>query len=201
MNMQVGNVADIQIQDPFASQILSKGTDATWVVRDISQSGAVVSEGMDHYDAARETLLTDRDAETRAGRSVEVVSRTDQIGEILVHGFGHDERWMTEPTAIDVTPALANLEMQDFVDILNGDFEDSPGTRKVLDVLEEQGDPRAGRLRMYEKEWSTPDDAGNTAAACLDIDKDSLMAWVEENRPEIHDEMKMRMENTGPTVY
>jgi hypothetical protein len=195
------NVDDIKIEDPFASQVMSKGIDASWVVRDLTQGGAVVTKGMDHYDAARETLLEDRHADTRAGRSIEVLSREDQIGDILVHGFGHDSRWMTEPTAIDITPALQNLEMQDFVDILNGDFEDSPGTRKVLDILEEQGDPRAGRLRMYEKEWSTPDDAGNRAEACLDIDKDSLMAWVEENRPEIHDEMKMRMESTGPSMY
>jgi len=184
-------VQDIQVQNPFAMPVFAHGEHVRWIVRDIDEPETDLSDPMDHYDAMRV------DIEPRAF----VVSRADCLDDLIVHGFGHDDRWLTQPTSVDVTPALKQLDMQDFVDMLGEDFKDSPATRKVLDILEEQGDPRAQRLRLYEKEWSTPDEDGNRAQACLDIDRDSLLAWCEVHRPEIHDELMYRIDANQPSIY
>jgi hypothetical protein len=188
--MDTMDLSHIVVQDPFAPPALENGEGVKWVIRDIENPSESLSEPMSHYEAMRV------DIQAREY----VVSREDQVGDILVHGFGHDDRWLTQPTSIDITPALAQMSMQDFVDMQAENFEDGSATRKVLDILEEQGDPRTGRLRMYEKEWSSVDEDGNRAKACLDIDKDSLMAWCEVNRLDIHDELTDRERPYVPSI-
>lgn len=179
----------VQIENPFADA-LPAGKTASWVLRSIAEPEVTLSEPMDHFDAMR----------CRLDHNTEVLSRADRLDEPLVYGLGYDDRWLTAPTSLDVTPALEQLEMQDFVDMLGFNFEDCDATRKVLSILNDQGDPRAERLKMYEGEWSSPDEDGNRAQACLRIDQESLMAWCERERPDIHDELQYRIDAANLTM-
>lgn len=179
----------VQIENPFAAA-LPAGKTAHWVLRSIEDPTDILSDPMDHFDAMR----------CRLDHHSEILSRADRLDEPLVHGLGYDDRWLTAPTSVDVTPALEQLEMQDFVEMLSFNFEDCDAPRKVLSILNDQGDPRAERLKMYEGEWSTPDENGNRAQACLRIDQESLMAWCEKERPDIFEELKCRIDAANLTM-
>jgi hypothetical protein len=187
MNMQPQG---LKIDNPFAPVEPSHGMNAMWVMRGIEEPDVLLSDEMDHYDAMRVDL------DPRKGT---VISRVDALHETLVTGRGHDDRHLTAPTMIDVTPALKSLTPQDFVDIQSEDFAPGGATARLLDELETQGDPRAGRLRLYEREWSSPDEAGRRAKACLYVDEYQLMAWCEKHRPEIHEELLYRKEAATPS--
>ncbi len=188
MNMQPHG---LKIGNPFAPQEPSHGMTTIWVMRDIEEPDILLSDEMDHYDAMRVDL------DPRKGA---VISRVDALREVLVTGRGHDDRHLTAPTMIDVTPALKSLTLRDFVDIQSEGFAPGDATARLLDELETQGDPRAGRLRLYEREWSSPDESGRRATACLHVDEDQLMAWCEKHRPEIHEELLYRKEAHTPSL-
>lgn len=177
-----------RVEDPFSTEPVH-GQQASWVVRDLLGSAEVLEGPMNHYDAMRALI---RDGE-------EVICRAENADAPIVPGQSCASNWMSAST-VDVTPALSRLEMQDFVDMLSDDFDAGPATGKVLEILREQGDPRAERLFLYTENWASPSEDGELPEARLSIDEASLMEWLEENRPEVHDEMRYRTASPTPDV-
>lgn len=188
MDITKNIVADFVV-DPFAATP-RHGLDVPWVVRDLSDEGRQIEGPMGHWDAMR-VLLDDRG---------HVVMRADSDPFLMVTGRSFSSNHLSS-SPIDVTPALPYLEMQDFVDLLEEDFGPGPVSSRILNVLREQGDPRAERLLMYTTIWSSPDAEGSRPDARLQISKDDLMSWLEAKRPDIHDEMSYRMSPPGPSLY
>jgi len=181
----------LMIDNPFAPAGISHGMRCMWVMRDIENPWVFLSDEMDHYEAMRVDLDPRWDT---------VISRVDTLNETLVTGRGHDDRHMTAPTMIDLTPALKNLSLLDFVDIQSEGFAPGAATARLLDELEAQGDPRVGRLRIYEREWSSPDEQGHRAKACLHVNEEQMMAWCEKHRPDFYEELRDRKVAQTPSL-
>jgi hypothetical protein len=188
MNM-ILNVTPGYVEDPF-SATPRHGADAPWVVRDMSNEGRLIEGPIDHYDAMR--VLLDRPSQ--------LVMRADADPSLTVTGRSFSSNHMSS-SPIDVTPALATLEMQDFVDLLDEEFGPGPVSARILSTLDSQGDPRAQRLLLYTSLWSTPDQDGARPEARLQVNKDELMSWLEARRPDIHEELSYRMSPPGPSIF
>jgi hypothetical protein len=188
MNLAL-HVRDVLVQDPFEATP-RHGAVVPWVVRDLSDEGRRIEGPMGHWDAMRVLLKG----------SSHLVMRADADPSLVVTGRSFSSNHASG-SPIDVTPALATLEMQDFVDLLGEDFGPGPITARVLDILDRQGDPRAQRLVLYATDWSTPDEEGHRPEARLQISQDGLMGWLKARRPEIHDELTYRMSPPGPSLY
>lgn len=178
----------VTVTNPFTTPAPASGFHADWQVREID-TGAVVSEEMDHGMAMR-ILVDHRDF---------MVCRADRPEGPLPHALCFDSSWMTAPSTLDISPALEVMEPGEFVALLNDDFREGEAARQILGLLQEQGDPRVERLMMYETDWATPDEEGLRAKACLRVDQESLMAWCEKNRPDIHDELSARLAPETPS--
>lgn len=188
MNLAL-NVNAVTIEDPFVATP-RHGTDVSWVVRDLEDEGRPIGGQIDHYDAMRVNL----------NGSGEIVMRADSDPAIAVTGRSFSSNHASS-SPIDVTPALANLEMQDFVDLLDEDFGPGPVSERILGLLDAQGDPRAQRLLLYTNVWSTPDETGQRPEARLQVNQDQLMDWLAARRPEIHEELSYRMSPPSPSIF
>jgi len=188
MNM-IMNVMPGFVEDPFAATP-RHGADVPWVVRDIQDNGRLLGGPMTHYDAMR-VLLDDHGT---------LVMRADADPSLTVTGRSFSSNHMSK-SPVDVTPTLANLDVQDFLDLLDEEFGPGPVSARILGILDSQGDPRAQRLLLYTTLWSTPDQDGARPEARLQVDKDELMSWLEARRPEIHEEITYRMSPPGPTIF
>lgn len=188
MNL-VLNVNTATVDDPFAATP-RHGADVPWVVRDLSDRGRLIGGPFTHHEAMRVFLNTPGHLVMRADSdpALAVTGRSFASN----HGSG---------SPIDVTPALAQMEMQDFVDLLGEEFGPGPISERILGILDAQGDPRAQRLLLYTTLWSSPDEEGRRPEARLQINKDELMCWLEARRPEIHDELTYRMSPPGPHIF
>lgn len=176
------------VVDPFAATP-RHGADVSWVVRDMWDDGRLLKGPIPHYDAMR-VLLSDPG---------HLVMRADQDPNLVVTGRSFASNHMSA-SPVDVTPALNLLEMQDFVDLLDEEFGPGPVSSRVLEILDQQGDPRAQRLLLYTNLWSSPDEHGQRPEARLQVSKDDLMRWLEVRRPEIHEELTYRMSPPGPSI-
>jgi len=177
------------VVDPFGATP-RHGSEVPWVLRDMLDEGRVIDGPMDHYDAMRVLISDPR----------ELVTRADADPSLIVTGRSFSSNLMSS-SPVDVTPALANLTMQEFVDLLEEEFGPGPVSGRVLGVLDAQGDPRAHRLLLYTTLWSSPDESGRRPDALLQINKDELMSWLEARRPEIHQELSYRMSPPGPSIF
>lgn len=188
MNL-VLNVNATSVEDPFAATP-RHGADVPWVVRDLSDRGRLIEGPLTHHEAMRVFL----------NRPGHLVMRSDSDPALAVTGRSFASNHGSS-SPIDVTPALAQLEMQDFVDLIEEEFGPGPVSERVLGLLDAQGDPRAQRLLLYTGLWSSPDEEGRRPEARLQINKHELMSWLEVRRPEIHEELTYRMSPPGPSLF
>jgi hypothetical protein len=188
MNLML-DLDTLHVEDPFSSTP-RHGSDVSWIVRDLEDEARPIGGQITHYDAMRVNLHGPG----------QIVMRVDSDPALAVTGRSFSSNHASS-SPIDVTPALANLEMQDFVDLLYEDFGPGPVSERILGLLDAQGDPRAQRLFLYTTLWSTPDETGKRPEARLQVNQDQLMDWLEVRRPEIHEELSYRMSPPGPSIY
>ncbi len=187
MNL-VLNINTTSVEDPFAATP-RHGADVPWVVRDLMDQGRLVEGPLTQPEAMRVFL----------DRPGHLVMRADSDPALAVTGRSFASNHGSS-SPIDVTPALSQLEMQDFVDLLHEEFGPGPVSGRILGLLDAQGDPRAQRLLLYTTLWSLPDEEGRRPEPRLQINKDELMSWLEVRRPEIHAELSYRMSPPGPSI-
>lgn len=188
LQQQIRNAeTDIHVDDPFSPDP-PHGHNARWLVREVAGAERVIDGPMAYLDALRVPIWNDH----------EVVTRADQDHGPLVTGEAVVSR-RDNGSAIDVTPALAHLEMQDFVDLGEDDFGPGDTTDRILGILRDQGDPRVERLLSSVERGG---EAGSAAGVVhLQVDPDQIMTWLESCRPETHDEMRYRMDPPGPGLH
>lgn len=188
MNM-IMNVTPGFVKDPFAATP-RHGLDVPWVVRDMQDAGRLLEGPITQPEAMRVLLK----------EPGQLVMRADSDPALAVTGRSFASNHGSS-SPVDLTPALAQLEMQDFVDLLEEDFGPGPVSGRILGLLDAQGDPRAQRLLLYTNLWSNPDEEGRRPEARLQVNQDQLMDWLAVRRPEIHEELTYRMSPPGPSIY